>query len=229
MWIINGEETARLERERGVNEFDKIVDIEQGLPHLDLQRWLRKKADMYRSWAKLASKGVRPRSATMLKKLQYLFPAIYVQRVTGKTCHEKLMELFSTIPIGVDKSQLRREFTQLCESYTWTYWSIVSILESVNDRWDCFPVQGPVQEGMTQRVVFVMADPRRTGYSCWLSRTSSAFVRPTRTTPHRFMKAAVATQEFIGSNLFWKRRSFFSSRASISPLTRADAVVKRTQ
>ena len=169
MWIINDEETVRLERKRGVVEFGKIEDNEQELPHLDLARSLRKKADMYRRWAKLASEGVRPRSATMLNKLEYLFPAVYVRRVTGKTCHEKLMDLFSTIRISIDKSQLRRELTQLSNSYMWTYASIVSRLESVNDRWDCFPVQGPVPEGMTPSVVFVMADPRRTGFWSWLN------------------------------------------------------------
>ncbi len=45
---------------------------------------MRMKADMYGRWAKLASEKIPPKSGTMLTRLEYLVPAVYIKKATGK-------------------------------------------------------------------------------------------------------------------------------------------------
>jgi hypothetical protein len=131
--VIHREETSRWIHERDLR-FEDVDDLGHELPQLDIQRWLRKKAEIYSTWVRLASENVRPKSGTMLSKLRYLYPALYVKSATGKTCSTELLELLGAIGISVDRVQLRRELTQLRRNYLQTYASMTSMLWIVKDR-----------------------------------------------------------------------------------------------
>jgi hypothetical protein len=136
MMMLNREEVMKLGLETEPEPGD-IVEFSEELPHLNIQRWLRKKADMYRRWAKLASEHVPPKSGTMLRKLAYLYPALYVKLATRDIDKEALQELFVTIGIHTKKSQVRRELSQLCKDYKSTYRSMITMLDEVKDRTVC--------------------------------------------------------------------------------------------
>jgi hypothetical protein len=117
LMVINREETLKLWQEKHV-DFGEVNEPSEALPHLFLQRWLHKKADMYKRWLKLASKRVPPKTGTLLTRVHYLLPAYYVRQVTGKACAAQLVKLFDTVVgINIDEAQLSRELKQLMNDY----------------------------------------------------------------------------------------------------------------
>lgn len=118
LMLVNREETERLWKERKLG-MKEIEDLGETLPHLDLPRWLKKKAEMYRRWLTIASLRVAPKDRRTLVRLEYLYPALYVREATGEPCSSLLMRLFETIGIPVSKEQLNREFASLKRDYKW--------------------------------------------------------------------------------------------------------------
>ena len=116
--LVVREEVQQFYQEMKIGMED-VEDFGEALPHLDLPRWLKKKADMYRRWLKIASLRVSPREGRMLSRLEYLFPALYVYEATGELCLPLLMRLFETIGIRVSIEQLSREFMSLRREYRW--------------------------------------------------------------------------------------------------------------
>jgi hypothetical protein len=131
--LIVQEETLQLRKEKHLG-FEEIDDLGLVLPHLDLERWLRKKSDMYKRWLKLASQKIPPKTSTMLARLEYLFPAVYVRQETGKTCFPQLVTLFDTIGVHVDEARLSRDLKTLTKDYPWLYLHVKTMLHLVKDR-----------------------------------------------------------------------------------------------
>jgi hypothetical protein len=116
--IVVREDIQPFYQEKKVSMED-VEDFSEPLPHLDLPRLLKKKADMYRRWLKIASLRVSPREGRKLSRLEYLFPALYVYEATEEPCLPLLIRLFKTIGIRVSKVQLSREFMSLRREYKW--------------------------------------------------------------------------------------------------------------
>jgi hypothetical protein len=116
--LVVREEVEKLYKEKKVGMED-VEDFGEAIPHLDLPRWMKKKADMYRRWLAIASLRVSPKDGRKLTRLEYLFPAFYVRKATGEPCLSLLMRLFETIGIQVSKEQLSREFASLKRDYKW--------------------------------------------------------------------------------------------------------------
>jgi hypothetical protein len=116
--LVVREDVQQFYQEKKVS-MDDVEDFGEALPHLDLPRWLKKKADMYRRWLKIASLRVAPKEGRMLTRLEYLYPALYVREATGETCLSILMRLFETIGIHVSEQQFSREFMSLRREYRW--------------------------------------------------------------------------------------------------------------
>jgi hypothetical protein len=113
---------------------DDVENFGETLPQLDLPRWMKKKADMYRGWLTIASLRVAPKGGRMLTRLEYLYPALYVRKATGEPCLPLLMRLFETIGIAVSREQLTREFTSLKQDYKWLRMDMESKLYIVGQR-----------------------------------------------------------------------------------------------
>ena len=126
------EDVKKFYEEKKVSMED-VEDFGEALPHLDLPRWLKKKADMYRRWLKIASLRVSPRKGRKLSRLEYLFPALYVYEATEEPCLPLLMKLFGTIGIRVSREQLSREFMSLRREYRWLRMLMKEKLHVVGD------------------------------------------------------------------------------------------------
>lgn len=133
LMLVNREETGRLWQERKLG-MEEIEDLGETLPHLDLPRWMKKKADMYRRWLTIATLRVSPRGGRMLSRLEYLYPALYVREATGEPCLSLLMRLFKTIAVHISKEQLSREFTSLKRDYKWLLMDMRAKLYIVGQR-----------------------------------------------------------------------------------------------
>jgi hypothetical protein len=131
--IVVREDVQQFYQEKKVGMED-VEEFGEALPHLDLPRWLKKKADMYRRWLKIASLRVSPREGRKLSRLEYLFPAIYVYEATGEPCLPLLMRLFKTIGIRVSREQLSREFVSLRREYRWLRMLMEEKLHIVSER-----------------------------------------------------------------------------------------------
>jgi hypothetical protein len=116
--IVVREDVQQFCQEKKVSMEDVECFSEAPL-HFDLPRLLKKKADMYRRWLKIASLRVSPREGRKLSRLEYLFPALYVYEATEEPCLPLLLQLFATIGIKVSKEQLSREFMSLRREYKW--------------------------------------------------------------------------------------------------------------
>lgn len=116
--VVVREDVQQFYQEKKVSMED-VPDFGAALPHLDLPCLLKKKADMYRRWLKIASLRVSPREGRKLSRLEYLFPALYVYEATEEPCLPLLLQLFATIGIRVSKEQLSREFMSLRREYKW--------------------------------------------------------------------------------------------------------------
>jgi hypothetical protein len=127
------EETQRLYEQygRGPEETD---DLGQILPHLELHRWLRKKAEMYYRWGKLASEGVPPNSGAMSVRLRYLFPSLYVRAMTGKPCRSVLVDLLETVGVKVSGEQISRGLKELRRDYKRTSEMMITLLCALTIR-----------------------------------------------------------------------------------------------
>lgn len=136
LMVINREEALKLWHEKRIR-LDEADDLGEVLPHLSLQRWIRKKADMYKRWLKLASDRVPPKSGTLLTRVEYLFPAYYVRQVTGRPCAPQLISLFETVGIRVSEAQLNRELKQLMSDYRGLRSTMKVMLDIVKDRDFC--------------------------------------------------------------------------------------------
>lgn len=133
LMLVNREETERLWKERKLG-MEEIEDLGETLPHLDLPRWLKKKADMYRRWLTIASLRVAPKDRRTLARLEYLYPALYVREATGESYLSLLMQLFDTIGIYVSTAQLSREFASLKRDYKWLLMDMRQKLYIVSQR-----------------------------------------------------------------------------------------------
>jgi len=137
LMLINRQETMKLWQEKRVG-LDEVDDLGETLPHLFLQRWLRKKADMYERWLKLASDRIPPKKGTLLRGVDYLFPAYYVRLVTGKSCVAQLVKLFDTVDrLNISEAQLSRELKQLMSDYRGLRSTMEVMFDIVKDRNFC--------------------------------------------------------------------------------------------
>jgi hypothetical protein len=133
---IAREERLKLWKERHL-DLDEVEDEGAILPHLSLPRWMRMKSDMYQRWAKLASEKIPPKTGTMLTRLEYLVPAVYIKRATGKNYFSLLVQLLGTIGVRVTEEQLSRELKALKADYRVTYAEILTMLYIVGEMTFC--------------------------------------------------------------------------------------------
>ena len=131
--LVVREEVKKLYEEKKVSMED-VEDFGETIPHLDLPRWMKKKADMYRRWLTIASLRVTPKAGRQLTRLEYLYPALYVREATGEPCLPLLMRLFETIGILVSKEQFSREFASLRQHYKWLRMDMTTNLYIVGKR-----------------------------------------------------------------------------------------------
>lgn len=136
MRLIHVEETERLYFERPP-DFDEFPHGDE-TAHLDLPRWLRKKAELYERWSTLASQKIPPKGG-MLTHLTYLIPALYVLEATGKPCVPQLLQLLDTIGVNVDASQVSRNLKALRSDYPSLYHNVQLVLLYIIKNRDCCP------------------------------------------------------------------------------------------
>jgi hypothetical protein len=134
--VIARQEILKLWKEKHL-DLEEVEDLGATLPHLSLPRWMRKKADMYERWAKLASEKIPPKSGTMLTRLEYLIPAVYIKKATGKNCFPLLVQLLDTIGVPITEEQLSRDLKALKTDYRVTYAEVLTILYIVGEMTFC--------------------------------------------------------------------------------------------
>lgn len=118
---------------------DDLLDLWSHQPHLNLERWLRKKAELYERWVKIASRKILPKTGTMLTRLGCLVPAIYVLETTGKLHAPQLLQLLDTIGgKTVDPTQLSRDLKTLRSDYPSLYFHVQLVLQVIKNA-NCCP------------------------------------------------------------------------------------------
>jgi hypothetical protein len=134
----------RLRHKAGLEEwvekhqgYCELVDVSDPPPHLDLPRRLRKKSELYEQWVTLASSNKLPKPRTMLQKLRYLIPALYVLESTGKNYFSEVAELLGATGIEIDEGQLSRELKGLRSGYPGLFGQVTMVLILIGDVKRC--------------------------------------------------------------------------------------------
>lgn len=109
-------------------------DLGPRLPFVNLPKYLRIRARMYREWGRLCRLKVTPRR-DLLQRVARLYPLVYAAIATGKTRSEQIAAVLKGAAISdAEPGQLRKELGQFKKDCPHAYIDLVRQLRKIEYR-----------------------------------------------------------------------------------------------